>query len=122
MGLPVKVSAVDDDAAHARCVTVHIFGGRVDNDVGTPFKRATIYGRGECVVDNQGHTLTVGYAGKLFDVKHLERGVGYRFAKERLGVGTESGYNLLLACVGLTNVTSIPSFFIVTPNRLNVPP
>ena len=65
MGVPVKVAAVDNSATHCRGMAVHILGGRVSHDVGTPLEGAAVDGRGEGVVHDEGHTVAVGDAGKL---------------------------------------------------------
>ena len=66
------------------------------HDVGSPFKRTAVYRCGEGVVDNEGHAVAVGDAGKLLDVEHLNAGVGNGFAEQGLRVGAEGTADFLL--------------------------
>ena len=70
-------------------MTVHILGGGMGDDVASPLKGTAVDGCGKGVVDNQWHTVAMGYAGKLLDVEHLATGIGDGFAEHRLGIGAE---------------------------------
>ena len=99
MGVPVKVTAVDDSSTYCGGVAIHILGGRVGHDVGTPLEGAAVDGRGKGVVHDEGHTVAVGDAGKLLDVEHLAAGVRDSLAEEALRVGAESLLYLLLRSI-----------------------
>ena len=79
--IPIEVTAVYNDSTYAGGMSVHVFGGRVYYDVGTPFKRTAVDGGREGVVHNQGHAVAVGNAGKLLYIEHFERRVGDGFAE-----------------------------------------
>ena len=95
-GLPVEVAAVNDATAYLRCMTVHILGGRVRHDVGTPLKGTAVDRRRERVVDDEGNTMLVCDACKLLDVQDFAARVRDGLAEQRLSIGTEGGRNLLL--------------------------
>ena len=99
MGRPVKIAAVHNHTAHTNAMAVHVLGGGMGYNVRTEFKGTAVDGGGKGVVDNQGHTVGMGNAGKLLNVEHLHAGVGKRLAKDQLGVGTESRIDFLLAGV-----------------------
>ena len=95
LGLPVKVARVNDDATHEGRVTIHVLGGGVHHDVGTPFDGTAEHGRGEGVVDDQRQALGVGCRRKGLDIEHGKRGVGNRLAKDKLSVGLDRSANLV---------------------------
>ena len=100
MGHPVKLAVVYDHAADICRVTIHVLGGGVRDDVGAPLKGTAHHGRREGIVDHQRHAVVVRCLGKAFDVEHGKRGVGDGLAKDELGVGLESGLQLLIGAVG----------------------
>ena len=65
------------------------------NDIRAPLKRTAVDGRSKGVVDNQRHMMRVGHLGKHLDVDHIQRGIGYRFNKHRLGVRLEHPVQLV---------------------------
>ena len=79
-------------------------------DVRSPFKGTTVYGGGEGIVYDKGHTVAVSHFGKAFDVEYVTSGIGYGFTEETFGVGAESLFDFFII------------FFMVTPKRLYVPP
>ena len=95
MGHPVELSGVDDCPSHGDAVPVHVLGGGVRHDVGTPLDRPAVDGRGEGVVDDEGHAVRMCGGGELLDVEDRERGVGDGLAEDALRVGTEGGVELL---------------------------
>ena len=76
-------------------MTVHILGGRVGDNVSAPLKGTTVDRSGEGVVDNQGHTVLMRNACKFLDVENLTTRIGNGFAKQSLGVRTESSRDFL---------------------------
>ena len=84
--LPIKASAVNHNAAHARCVTVHIFCGGMNHDVRAEIKRAAKYGRCKRVVHNKRNAVFMRYFRVFFYVKDFERGVGYGLAENKARV------------------------------------
>ena len=118
MCIPIKVTAIYYGTTYTGSMSVHIFSCRVYYNVSSPFKWAAIDRGGEGVVYNQRYTMIVGDAGEFFDVEYLEivspnSALVFGRKAEEISSSGESG---------LTKVTSIPSFFKVTPKRLNVPP
>ena len=82
-------------------MAVHIFGGAVGNDVGSPFKGAAVDGRGKRVVHNEGHAVAVCNLGKTLNVEYVAAGVGDGLSEDALGVGAEGCLNLLVGGVGI---------------------
>ena len=66
-----------------------------------PFEGAAVDGRGEGVVHDEGHAVTVCHAGEFLYVEHLQRGVGNGFAEEGFCLGAEGGGYLVLAGIGV---------------------
>jgi hypothetical protein len=60
---PRELAAVDDDAADAVAVAVHVLGERVHHDVGTVLDGAAQVGAGHGVVHDQWHTMVVRHLG-----------------------------------------------------------
>src|SRR5690242_18884936 len=50
---PIKVTAVHDHTTNAGAVPTNKFGGAVNDDIGTPFKRTEEIGSGQGVIDQQ---------------------------------------------------------------------
>ena len=90
MGIPVEVAAVDDTAAYAGGVSVHVLGSRMNDDVCSPFERTAVDRSRECIVHNQRHSVTVCDTGKLFDIQHFERRIGDRFSEQCFRIRLES--------------------------------
>ena len=96
---PVEVAAIHYYAANLRCSTVHILGGRVGNDVGTPLEWATVDRCGEGVIYDERNAILVSDACELLDVEHGTARVADGFAEHHLGVRAESLLDFLLAGV-----------------------
>ena len=101
IGVPVKLAAVHDGAAHGEGVAVHILGGGVGDDVTAPLEGVAVHRGGKGVVHDEGHAVGVGRLGKLLDIQDGEGRVGDGLAKDRLGVGPEGGVQLLLRALGI---------------------
>jgi len=91
MRIPVEIAAVHDSTAYACRMAVHIFGCRMRHDIGSPFERAAVDRRRECIVDDQRNTVAVGDTGKLLDVQHAHARIRQGFAEQCFCVWTESG-------------------------------
>ena len=89
MGHPVEVSAIDHGTAHLGGHAVHVLRGGVGDNVGTPFERTAVDGRGEGVVDDEGHAVLMGNACKAFDVEDGTARVGDGFAEDQFCVWLE---------------------------------
>ena len=100
MSHPVEVAAVDDTSAHLCGHTIHILRGGVGDDVGSPFERTTVDGCGEGVVDDEGHTVTMGDFGELLDIEDGTARVRDSLAKQCLRIRTEGCLKLLLTGIG----------------------
>ena len=98
---PVKGAGVHDGSAHRVGMAVHILGGGVGDNIGPIFERPAVDRRGKGVVHDEGHAVGVCCRGKLLKIQHGQGGVGNRLAEYRLGVGPESGLQLLGRAVGL---------------------
>ena len=101
MGLPIEVAAVDNAAPHRRGMAVHVLGGGVGHDVGSPLEGPAVDGGGEGVVDDEGYAVGVSHAGEAFNVEHVATGVGDGFAEEAFRVGTECFFYLFIGSVGV---------------------
>ena len=99
MGRPIKLAAVNNHAADGRCVTIHVLGGRVGHNIGAPLNGTAVDGSSEGVVHDQRDAMGMGSPGKFFNVLHGKSRVGNGFAKNRLGVGPESGIQLFFRAV-----------------------
>ena len=82
MRFPVEVTAVDDTTSYGSRMSVHIFGRRMRNDIGTPFERATVDRCGKCIVDDQWYAMFVSDTGKLFNIQYHHSRIGDRFAEQ----------------------------------------
>ena len=108
---PVELSGIDDAAAYTRTVAVHIFGGRMGDNVGAPFKGAAVDRGSKGIINNQRHAMRVGGMGKLLDIQHGEGRVGDCLAKNRLGVGAEGGLQFLGSAVRIDESKVDPHLF-----------
>ena len=97
MGIPVEVAAIDDDTPHSTCMTIHILGGGVGDDVGSPLNGTAVDGRSEGVVDDKGHAVLVRQTGKALDVQHFAAWVADGFAEDTARIGAESLLQLLVS-------------------------
>ena len=66
------------------------------DNIGSPLKWTTIHGCGKRIINNQGHSVLMGYLGEALDIEDSATGVGNSLTKHSLGVRTESCLNLLV--------------------------
>ena len=97
MGIPIKVTTIDDTSPNLCGVTVHIFRRRMRHDVRTPFERTAVDGCRESIVDNQRNTVLVGNTGKLLDIEDLTAWIRDGLTEQRLRIRTEGFVDFLLA-------------------------
>ena len=100
MGHPVEIAGIDDRAAHAGSVAVHVLGGGVRDDVHAVLERTAVDRRREGVVDDQWHAVTMRCVRELLEVEHDKRRVGDGLAEHGLGVRLERGLKFLFGAVG----------------------
>ncbi|MPM86765.1 hypothetical protein SDC9_133857 [bioreactor metagenome] len=86
---PVEVAAVYNATADADRVAVHVFRGRVGDDIRAPLKRTAVDRGCKRVVDDERHAVRMREARKLLDIQDGNAGVCDGFAKKRLGVGAK---------------------------------
>ena len=103
-------------------MAVHVLGGGMGHDIGTPFNGAAVDGGGKGVIHNQRHTVGVGCIGKLFNIQYRQGGVGNGFAKDSLVLGWNAAFSSSSVQSGETKVAVMPIFAMVTEIRLKVPP
>ena len=92
---PVKVAGIDNDAAQRDSVTVHVLGGRMNDDVGAPFKGTAVDRGREGVVHDQRDMMRVSDLSEHFDIDNIQRGIGDGLDEYRLGVGLKHLVKLL---------------------------
>ena len=71
---PVKLAALDDNAAKCRAVPADKFSRAVDDNIRAEFKRANLIGRGERVINDERDFMLVRNVGDGLNIN--ERGVG----------------------------------------------
>ena len=96
---PVEVAAIHYNATYLRGCTIHIFSGRVSNDVGSPFEWTTVDRGSEGVVYNERYAVLVSNSCKLLNIEHGTAWIADGFTKNYLGIWTESLLDFLLAIV-----------------------
>ena len=99
MGHPVEIAGVDNRAAHAGSVAVHVLGGGVRDDVHAVLERTAVDRRREGVVDDQWHAVTMRCVRELLEVEHDKRRIGDGLAEHGLGVRLERGLKFLFGAV-----------------------
>ena len=97
MGIPIKVTTIDDTSAHLCGVTVHIFRRRMRHDIRTPFERTAVDRCGEGVIDNQRNAVLMGNTGKLLDIENLTSRIRDGLTEQCLRIRTEGFVDFLLA-------------------------
>ena len=97
---PIETARVHNGAAHRRAVAVHVLGGGVRHDVRSPLDGTAVNGRGERVVDDQGHAVGMGRRSETLDIENGERRVGDCLAEHALSVRSKRRLKLLLGSVG----------------------
>ena len=93
---PVKIAAVDDSAANADRVAVHILCRRVGDDISAPLDRAAVDRGGEGVVHDERNAVGMSQTRKLLDIEHADGGIGDGLAEHRPCVLAELLCELLL--------------------------
>ena len=93
---PVEVAAVDDRAAYADGMAVHVLCGRMCDDVSAELNRAAIRGSREGVVDDKRNSVGMRKTRELLDVENGNGGIGDGLAEQRPCIGTERLCKLLL--------------------------
>ena len=68
---PVKIAAVNDNAADSRAVSADEFRSRMHHDIRPVLYRAHQIGRGEGAVHHQRDIVTVSDLRPLFDIAHV---------------------------------------------------
>ena len=96
---PVKRTRINNAAANARTMTIHVLGGGMSNDIRTPFNRVAVNRRRERVVHDQRHAMSMRRIGKTLDIQNSQRRVRNRLAKHALSVRAESGFKLLVRAI-----------------------
>ena len=71
------------------------------HNVCAPFKRATVDGRGEGVVHEEGHAVGMSKAGEAFDVKDVAAGIRDGFTEDTLRVRAEERLDFFVGRVGV---------------------
>ena len=97
MSQPGEVAAIHHATAYLCGKSVHILGGRVGDNVGSPLEWTAVYWRSKGVIDNQGYTIFVSYPCKLLYVEHGTTRICDGLAEQGLCVRTESLLDILLA-------------------------
>ena len=90
MSEPVEISTIHDAASHLAGCSIHILGGAMGYDVGTPFEGTAVDRCGKGVVDDKWHSILMGNACKFLDIKYRTSRITDGLAEDYLGVGTES--------------------------------
>ena len=105
---PGELAAVDDDAADAVAVAVHVLGERVHDDVGAVLDGAAQVGAGYGVVDDQRHAGGVRHLGQGRDIGHVAQRVADGFAEHGLGARVDQrGKALGFGRVGKTHLDAL---------------
>ena len=113
---PVKLAALDDNAAKCRAVPADKFSRAVDDNIRAEFKRANLIGRGERVINDERDFMLVRNVGDGLNIN--ERGVGIADGVLSLIAASKTSTPF----VGSTKVVSIPKAGSVCSKRLKVPP
>ena len=82
-------------------MAVHVLRGGVRHDVAAPFEGSAVDGRGEGVIDDEGHAVAVRHPGEALYVEHVAAGVRDGLAEEALRVGAEAGFDALVVPFGV---------------------
>ena len=72
IGIPVKVTAVNDSSANLHSMSVHIFGCGMGDDISSPFKRTAVYRCSEGVVYNKRNFMFVSNLCEFFNIKNYQ--------------------------------------------------
>ena len=94
---PIKSTAVNDTSAYNGGVTVHIFGGGMDNYIRAKLKGAAVNGRREGVIDHKRNAVAVRYFRISLDIENIKAGVCERFAEQNSGSVVKERLYLVIA-------------------------
>ena len=111
MGIPVKLTAVNNTTTNCGSMAIHILGGGVGDNVGTPLKGTAVNGGCKGIVHNQGNTMGMGCSGKFLNVQNSKGRIGNGLAKYRLGIGAEGSVQLFL-CAVRVNESGLQTHFL----------
>ena len=87
---PVKVTAVNDRTADTGCMTIHIFGGGMCNNIRAPFKRAAVDRCCKCIINDQRDSMCMCCFGKFFNIQYSKCRIGNRLTDNSFRVLPES--------------------------------
>ena len=90
-GLPVKGSAIDQQAADGDTVAAEEFGRGMENQVGAMIEGPHQPGCGEGAVHHQRQAMLMGQRGHRRDVEHVEAGIAQRLAEQQSRFGADRG-------------------------------
>src|SRR2546430_14603893 len=79
---PGKLATVDDGAAEGRAVPAHEFRQRMHDNIRAVFDGPQQYGRSDCIVDDQWHSVFVRHPGQRLDITDISRRITDTFAKD----------------------------------------
>ena len=87
--LPVKLSAVHDDAANSGAVAAYELGGRMHYYIGPVLDGTEEERRGKRIVDDQGNLVGVGYGRDGIHVNDVSVGIAEGLDEQGLGLRTD---------------------------------
>ena len=93
---PIKRSAINNGTANSRSMTVHILCGGVNDNIGSPLNRTTIYRCRKRIINNQGDTVRMCSLCPTLNIKHHKRRIGNSLTKDALGRGSECRSNFFI--------------------------
>ena len=101
IGIPVKVTAVNDSSANLHSMSVHIFGCGMGDDISSPFKRTAVYRSSEGVVYNKRNFMFVSNLCEFFNIKNYQGRVCDGLCEKYLCIRTEGSCNFFRASIGV---------------------
>ena len=100
IGLPVELSAVDDDTPQRTAMSADELGGGVQHDIGTMLNGTNEERRSERVVDEERDIVTVSNLGQAVDISNVGVGVSEGLGIKSPGLGQDGSlYGLQVAHV-----------------------
>jgi len=97
--VPVKLSGIPDASAYARAVAVHVLRCRMRHDIRSPFKRAAVHRRRECIVYDQRHAMRMGCLGEFFEITYRQGRIGNRLAEDGFCIRAECRLQFFLRSI-----------------------
>ena len=101
IGIPVKVTAVNDSSANLHSMSVHIFGCGMGDDISSPFKRTAVYRCSEGVVYNKRNFMFVSNLCEFFNIQNYQSRVCDGFCEKYFCIRTEGSCDFFRACIGV---------------------